>query len=575
MTTPPATKADKTTTTVEQAEDTTTTVADDGTITVTAVDFNYEGLPDTVPAGTKFKLVNDSEEELHEFVAFRLPDDESARPMSSSPSRRPSSRPCSAARRPPCCSPSRADRRSMRSATAPSPSPAATWWPARSPWAPTPTSSSSPRARRPAGGRPHFHKGMYAELTVEYRPALTPDRPPPSRPAPAAAAVRVRPLHAPRRKPLRAASRSQANPARPDQQAHPPRQEPEDPMNQELPIRFCEPEQVAPDTWVVRQLAGEGMGPVATFVNSSVITGAEPVIVDCGPAVTRDEWLETDVLHRRPGRRPVDLPLPRRRRPHRQPAPGARRLPERHARHHRLHGRADERRVRHGAAAAPHALGERRRVASTPATASCVAVRPPTFDSPTTRGLFDTTYGRLLGLRCHGLARDPRGPRHRRARPGFWREGFLGQQLMLSPWLNWAAPERYDPAVDRVRSLGAWSSPRPTARPCTARRSSRPAACCASCRYLPPAKLPGQMDLDAIVSMLVAAAAPRRGRSPASPRRWRHEPHRSRPQAPRHPAGAGAPRSRWCCRSPWRSRPERSAGARARAGHRSCRCSWS
>jgi hypothetical protein len=61
-------------------------------------------------------------------------------------------------------------------------------------------------------------------------------------------------------------------------------------MNQALPIRFREPEQVAPDTWVVRQLAGEGLGPVATYVNSSVILGEEPVIVDCGPAVTRDEW---------------------------------------------------------------------------------------------------------------------------------------------------------------------------------------------------------------------------------------------------------------------------------------------
>src|SRR4051812_16471870 len=49
-----ATKADKTTTTAAVAEqaETTTTVAEDGSITVTAVDFNYEGLPDTVPAGT-------------------------------------------------------------------------------------------------------------------------------------------------------------------------------------------------------------------------------------------------------------------------------------------------------------------------------------------------------------------------------------------------------------------------------------------------------------------------------------------------------------------------------------------
>ncbi|WP_421121788.1 hypothetical protein ACE2AJ_10225 [Aquihabitans daechungensis] len=71
-----STKTDKTATTVKAAEETTTTVAEDGSITVTAVDFNYEGLPDTVPAGTKFKLVNNAEEELHEFVAFRLPDDE-------------------------------------------------------------------------------------------------------------------------------------------------------------------------------------------------------------------------------------------------------------------------------------------------------------------------------------------------------------------------------------------------------------------------------------------------------------------------------------------------------------------
>src|SRR5689334_3939625 len=42
----------KTTTTVAKAEETTTTVAEDGSITVTAVDFDYEGLPDTVPAGT-------------------------------------------------------------------------------------------------------------------------------------------------------------------------------------------------------------------------------------------------------------------------------------------------------------------------------------------------------------------------------------------------------------------------------------------------------------------------------------------------------------------------------------------
>lgn len=39
-------------------------------------DYAFVGLPETVPAGTQFTVVNVSEEEAHEFVAFRLEDDE-------------------------------------------------------------------------------------------------------------------------------------------------------------------------------------------------------------------------------------------------------------------------------------------------------------------------------------------------------------------------------------------------------------------------------------------------------------------------------------------------------------------
>lgn len=60
----------------------------------------------------------------------------------------------------------------------------------------------------------------------------------------------------------------------------------------DVPVRFLDTERVAPDTHVVRQVASEGMGPVVHHVNSAVITGAEPVVVDCGPAATRSEWLE-------------------------------------------------------------------------------------------------------------------------------------------------------------------------------------------------------------------------------------------------------------------------------------------
>jgi hypothetical protein len=72
------TEADATTTT--EAETTTTTEAEDdaapGTVEVTAVDYAFEGLPETVPAGTKLTFTNTSETELHELVVMRIPDEE-------------------------------------------------------------------------------------------------------------------------------------------------------------------------------------------------------------------------------------------------------------------------------------------------------------------------------------------------------------------------------------------------------------------------------------------------------------------------------------------------------------------
>ncbi len=48
----------------------------DGPRTVTAADYKFENLPETVSVGTQVRLENDSEKEIHELVAFRLPDTE-------------------------------------------------------------------------------------------------------------------------------------------------------------------------------------------------------------------------------------------------------------------------------------------------------------------------------------------------------------------------------------------------------------------------------------------------------------------------------------------------------------------
>jgi hypothetical protein len=59
----------------DSADDATTTEAADA-VEVTLVDYGYEGLPDSVAAGTKFTVTNSSTAELHEFVAFKLPESE-------------------------------------------------------------------------------------------------------------------------------------------------------------------------------------------------------------------------------------------------------------------------------------------------------------------------------------------------------------------------------------------------------------------------------------------------------------------------------------------------------------------
>jgi plastocyanin len=60
------------------AETTATTGAapTESVIEVTAVDFGFENLPERIPAGTTLTLVNESDVELHELVAVRLPEDE-------------------------------------------------------------------------------------------------------------------------------------------------------------------------------------------------------------------------------------------------------------------------------------------------------------------------------------------------------------------------------------------------------------------------------------------------------------------------------------------------------------------
>ena len=59
----------------------------------------------------------------------------------------------------------------------------------------------------------------------------------------------------------------------------------------EAPYRQLETERITPDTHLIRQLWGEGVSPIAVFINSMVITGAEPVVVDTGTKISGKDWM--------------------------------------------------------------------------------------------------------------------------------------------------------------------------------------------------------------------------------------------------------------------------------------------
>lgn len=69
------------------------------------------------------------------------------------------------------------------------------------------------------------------------------------------------------------------------------------------PFAHHAPLRLSADTWLIRQLHGEGTAPMAIYVNSLAITGAEPVIVDTG---TQSQVL--DLTTALPGQDPVVLP---------------------------------------------------------------------------------------------------------------------------------------------------------------------------------------------------------------------------------------------------------------------------
>jgi flavorubredoxin len=215
---------------------------------------------------------------------------------------------------------------------------------------------------------------------------------------------------------------------------------------QTLPVG---PHQVAPETFLIPTLAAEPSGGFIS-ANSLVIRGAEPVVVDTGCSLLREEWLAKvfsvvdpeDVRwvfvshddHDHIGNLEAILDL----------CPQAT-LVGNWSMTARLGGDIELplHRMRWVDAGESFDAGDR----------SFQLVRPPLFDSPATRGLFDTTTGVLWAVDTFGALVQGAVVEADDADPELYAGSFGLLNQWNTPWLEWLDVNRFAAHVRTTSEL--------------------------------------------------------------------------------------------------------------------------
>jgi flavorubredoxin len=218
------------------------------------------------------------------------------------------------------------------------------------------------------------------------------------------------------------------------------------------PVTYIPPSKIAADTWVIHQVQPALGQPLFVYLNSLVILGAEPVLVDTGTPANREQWLSDafslvdpedvrwvflshddvdhtgnldEVMTACPNATLVcnwamverhtncfDFPLDRCR--------------------WVMHDEAID-------------IGDR----------TLHALRPPVFDSPTTRGLFDPTTGVYWAVDTFATPLPDPQMGVGDLDPDFWQFGMTLFALgAVSPWLSMVDEAKFARSVDRVQGLG-------------------------------------------------------------------------------------------------------------------------
>lgn len=218
----------------------------------------------------------------------------------------------------------------------------------------------------------------------------------------------------------------------------------------EVTKTHLEPTLIAPETYLIHDHEGEGTAPVCVPLNSMVIRGAEPVVVDTGMAENRDQFLadvfglvepedirwvfisHDDVDHTGNLNALMDL------------APNATAVINWFMTT-RMGASLEVPPTRQRWVGDGESLDVGDRVLQ--------AVRPPIFDSPTTRGLFDPTTGVYWSSDSFATPMPHPVPTVAELERDFWLGGMTTFDNYVSPWLALVDDGRFQATVDRVAAL--------------------------------------------------------------------------------------------------------------------------
>ena len=212
-----------------------------------------------------------------------------------------------------------------------------------------------------------------------------------------------------------------------------------------------DPYLIADDTWIIPELFTAGPDMLIS-VNSMVIRGAEPTIVDTGGALNRERWLQQAWSIVEPG--------------------DVRWIFISHDDHDHVGNLLEV------LDACPQAtlvanfwIMERLRTEYELPLNRCRwvndgesfdagdrtfrAVLPPVFDSPSTRGLFDTSTRVLWASDCFASLLPQPVTDGAELDRDFWTQTFLMVHSLFTPWHPFLDQAKFDAHVDRTAELGA------------------------------------------------------------------------------------------------------------------------